>query len=537
MSLGAMDGIARDVIEGFGMLPRRSLEVGGLLLGRVTRGARPAVWIERYQRIACQHRFGPQFVLDQNDMAALEEAAGGILENGKIAIVGIYRSHGRSGFQLEESDFNLIQRYFSDPSDLVLLIRPENATDLIGKFHAWDPRGEARAVGGEFPFQGRVVTPETIPSIVRATAEEPATDRKAVDQQEDTGITSRNGKAPAPRETPRRLIPDFEPVPVEPAPSLFGLAGRPTRPDAGQTNPSQINPGQINPDHAYWQPPEDPAEEPGFGERLKKWLPLVAALLLVGATGWYLLQSGRLATFISGSAQTAGTTRPIGLYVDTVSPIWRVFWNPNATALHDARSVQLFVREGDDQNRIELSARDLASGSYQYQPVGNDVTFRLEVVDHAGQVSAESFRLMRTAPAAAIPPAGIPPVEVPPLGVPATTETTAPSTPALSGVTPEAQDEAASRIVPPKAIYRAPPVVASGVRPRIDGVVGIDVRVQIDARGHVVSAKSVTKQTTGLQQYLAGRAVAAARLWRFEPARDHGKAVATTETIHFVFEK
>jgi TonB family protein len=167
--------------------------------------------------------------------------------------------------------------------------------------------------------------------------------------------------------------------------------------------------------------------------------------------------------------------------------------------------VQLFVREkddkGDDQNRIDLSARDLASGSREYRPAGNDVTFRLEVVDRTGRVSAESFRLMR-----AVNP--VPPPTAP-----------------------------APRATQPKPIYKAPPVVAAGIRSRIKGTIPIDVRVQIDARGRVVSATLVTRQHSGLDRYLAGRAVQAARLWRFEPAREDGKAVAGSQVIHFVFDK
>jgi outer membrane biosynthesis protein TonB len=89
----------------------------------------------------------------------------------------------------------------------------------------------------------------------------------------------------------------------------------------------------------------------------------------------------------------------------------------------------------------------------------------------------------------------------------------------------------------PKAIYRAPPVIAAGIRPRIKGTIAIDVRVHIDARGRVVSAAPVTRQHSGLDQYLAGRAVRAARLWRFEPARESGKAVEGTQILHFVFDK
>jgi protein TonB len=239
-------------------------------------------------------------------------------------------------------------------------------------------------------------------------------------------------------------------------------------------------------------------------------LPLAAALLLVGGVLWFVMHPGGHAPSNPPPAQTAEASRPLGLYVDPAGQTLRVSWNPNATALRESRTVQVFVREGDDQKKFDLAPRDLASGSYEYRPVGNDVTFRLEVVDQSGRVSAESFRLVRTA--------NPPPVSSAPNATPPPTG-------------------AALRIVPPKPIYRAPPVVAAGVRPRIKGTIPIDVRVQIDARGHVTSAKPVTRQHSGLDEYLAGRAVQAARLWRFEPARENGKAVAGTQILHFVFEK
>ncbi|HEX4137873.1 MAG TPA: hypothetical protein VHY84_24905 [Bryobacteraceae bacterium] len=493
MHPGVLHGIARDVIEGLGTLPRPVLEVGGLLLGRVTAGPHPAVWIERYERIECEHRFGPRFILNSGEMAALEEAAAHILAAGQLSVVGLYRSNTRTRFELEESDLELMRRYFSDSSDLVLLIRPTSANEVSAQFHAWDRENGSHTIGEEFPFHGHVLTAEKVQGNETASDAVKAPIAPVVPSD-------------VPRENPRRLVPDFVPSPVEPAPSLYGL--------------------NWNAGHDPSPSTEELPTEQRTRDHLKKWLPLAAALLLVGGILWLLLQphgalnlGGLAATPSPAPAQAVETARPIGLYVDPAGPTWRVLWNPNATALHDARNVQLFVREkndekGDDQNRIELSPRDLASGTYEYPPAGNDVTFRLEVTDRDGRVSAESFRLVRAAnpPTAPIPAA-------------------APPHPALAPAEP------AAGFTQPKATYRAPPVIAAGIRPRIKGTIAIDVRVHIDARGRVVSAAPVARQRSGLDQYLAGRAVQAARLWRFEPARENGKAVEGRQILHFVFDK
>lgn len=470
MSPAVVKGITGDVIEG------REQEVGGLLLGRVTSDARPGVRIERYQQIACAHASGPAFILDNGEIAALEDTAQNILAAGELAVVGLYRSHTRPGFQLEKPDFDLIQRYFRDPSDLILLIKANGEGGVTGQFHVQDEQNGARALSGEFPFR----------ALIRETPE-------PRDFQPLRPAVPANKPAP---ERPRRLVPDFAPSSIEPSPSVLGLSGP-----------------------ADFTGTDDLTGRNDSGGQFRRWLPLFAALALVGGVLWFFLRSGG-GTILTSSTPPPATeiTRPLGLYVDpTGGQMWRVSWNPNATALHNARNVQLFVHEnnqpnaddlpGDGQNRT-LSARDLASGSYEYLPAGNDVTFRLEVTDQSGRVSAESFRVVRSANA----PAPIPPAK--PAAAPET-----------------------GHIVQPKAVYRAPAVVAAGVRSRIKGAIPIDIRVQIDTHGHVVSATPVTRQHSGMDEYLAARAVQAAKQWRFEPARENGKPAPGVQILHFVFEK
>ena len=154
---------------------------------------------------------------------------------------------------------------------------------------------------------------------------------------------------------------------------------------------------------------------------------------------------------------------------------------------------------------------------YKYEPAGNDVTFRLEVVENSGRVSAESFRFVRTArrrksSVATAATAGTP--QRPPRKQ--RRSFAGPSRRRSIGL---------RRSLPQGSVLASPAPIA------------IDVRVHIDEQGRVTSAAPVVKPQQGLDAYLAGTAVQAARLWRFEPARENGKAVAGTQTIHFVFQK
>lgn len=536
MHIDAVDGIARDVIEGFKAIPRRGVEVGGLLLGKVIGSEHPDVWIERYQRLECQHRFGPQFMLDEQDHAALEEAAQRIAASTELSVIGLYRSHTRPGFQLEASDLELVNRYFGDSSDLVLLIRPENTVDVEAQFFAKDESGAMRPLGGPFPFRGHVL--EAADFILDGDEEEdPAEATRqtqnaglAGSQHEDALESAPPAQAPGeprpnsaedreapppatqnpaplstynpapPREKMRRLVPDFVPAaePVEPG-GVFSFEPRIPPPSP------QL---EIEP------------ERSGFREALARWWPLAGAILLVSGAMWFLFGPNRHNA--PENAADVSEYRPVGMYVDPGPQRWRISWNPAATAFRNARSVALFVHDGDAEDRVDLTKQDVSAGAYSWQPNGNDVTFRLETIDGSGRISAESFRVIRQA-SGATPPA---------------TALNAGSA-ASSAASPEAVPATppSAHIIPAKAIHKVPPVVPASIRPRIHGSIPIDIRVRIDARGRVVSAVPVVKQRAGLNSYLASRAVYAAKLWRFTAARENGKPAASTQTIHFVFEK
>ncbi|MES1260916.1 MAG: energy transducer TonB [Acidobacteriota bacterium] len=297
---------------------------------------------------------------------------------------------------------------------------------------------------------------------------------------------------------------------------LFPFQGRALETPPADTTPErhadQHRPGRLVPDFDRAGGPPRPAAE-FFGEpgtdspfRLfRRFWPVLTAIALVVAVVWLLLvfQTGGRAL----SPATSVATRPLGLYVDPSAPIWRISWNRDATVLRDAKGVRLFVKDGDDQNLLELSAQDLAAAAYRYEARGRDITFRLEATGKDGRVTAESFRLLRTA--APETPKSLP----------------AGSALSLAGTTP------------PRASYRVAPVVAAGIRPRIHGKMGIDVRVQIDRRGRVTAAAPTPKPQGTLEVYLAARAVQAARAWRFHPAIKDGKPVSGTQIIHFMFER
>src|SRR5579863_8131343 len=154
INLNLIDRLSLEVIEGFKSLPKRGLEIGGLLLGRVEAAEHePLVIIEDRELFNSEHLHGPSFVLsphDREQWAALAKRWGTEANVGFHAI-GLFRSNTRTECGFDNHDSTLAHELLQEDVGVFLLIKPS-------------ARGPSRAtVGilqggvlksiGEFPFQ------------------------------------------------------------------------------------------------------------------------------------------------------------------------------------------------------------------------------------------------------------------------------------------------------------------------------------------------------------------------------------------------
>lgn len=79
---------------------------------------------------------------------------------------------------------------------------------------------------------------------------------------------------------------------------------------------------------------------------------------------------------------------------------------------------------------------------------------------------------------------------------------------------------------------QAMPNVPENIRSTIHGHVKVGIRVQVDPQGNVSDA---TIESQGPSRYFAGRALQAAREWKFRPAQVNGRVVASVWILHFYF--
>lgn len=330
LSLDAVDRIGQEVMSGFGKVPRRGAEVGGLLLGRVVDGERPTVDIDDFVPMPIEYRLGPSWLLSDNDEAAFAELLRHA-STGEDRIVGFVRSNTRPEQPLTPEDMGILEKYFPQRPMVVLMIRPFATRPSVASFFARveGPFDTSMSAGPEFPFRRRALGPA-----------EPGHEQPAA----AGGSRSRrpyHDEHPPPLAQVAVLA---EAVAADAPPSLQAEAFDDQQVEA----PRQRRSGWV-------------------------WLPLSFIFLLLGA----LLGFQAALVFRNGGSQP--DPFDLRLTVSKSGNNLTVRWDHASAAIRAAQRGTLFIEEGAQERPIELGATELTSGSVVYSPSSSRVEFRLQV--------------------------------------------------------------------------------------------------------------------------------------------------------------
>ncbi len=338
-----LESMRRAAMVGLQKIPRRGLEIGGVLFGR-REGNR--IEIHQWREIECEHARGPGFDLSEKDekgLAELLEAAKEDPALSELEAVGLFRTRTRGDLMVSEEDVALFDRFFPERWQMLFVVRP----------HMYEP---ARAGFFLRDREGRMATGA------------PAAEMR---------LEVRRRRLPLdfdPSERPRRAAKE---APQVPAASSGGGPGT----FAGRPSPAIGIPAP--------EPLPYPGSQPG-GWRLSAW-PVAA---VVGAVALAALAVIFIAPLLSDETATG-----IAFGVRQVGDQLIVEWNPQASAVQAATSASLEIADGDERRTIELSREELRGGSLTYQSAGGEVTFRLRVRTSQGETVTEAAKYLG-APAA-----------------------------------------------------------------------------------------------------------------------------------------
>jgi hypothetical protein len=336
-----VDRLGFEIMRGFGAVPRRGAEVGGVLLGSAEPGDHVVIRVEDFETVECEHARGPSYLLSEKDMKSFDE----IMErwapapDKRIYAVGFYRSHTRDELELTPQDVELLDARFPAPTAVCLLVKPYATRVSEAAFFVRDAGRFAPTPAGEvFPFRRKELGGGRPAHRPRGMDASPEAEARA------TGFEPVEAAAP--------------PEAAGPAVEAAAIAGVTLGPVVGPVSTAE---------------PEAPRSKLRSGW---VWIPLSFVFLLLGVVlGFQIALSYRPPAVVHPMAD------PYQLDMSVVQFDGQLHlkWNPDMAIFQNARRGVLHIEDGDNEKTVDLRPEDLARGGVLYRNTAEEVTFRLEV--------------------------------------------------------------------------------------------------------------------------------------------------------------
>lgn len=303
ISFDVLDEILQDVLRGFGAIPKRGAEVGGILLGRIDDGG---IVVDGYESIACDYRLGPGYDFTDADRLRFAEAVEIARGGTRFQPVGYFRSHTAEGFAPSMEDFRRLQDHFPDARLPLLLIKPF-ATRVSKGMFLFRRNGALETSSEEFPVSRKLLGGGA---------------RKR--REEEIAVPD---PVPEPAPLPQPVVP-IEAVPA-PAPTV-------------SEEPIAAAPVVLA---------AETARPPGRGT----WM---AALSLAVALGW----SGGYLTHRYLPAAPDPQRYRLELRAEASGPDMIVSWNPTAEPIRSAARARMRLKNDAGEKSVRLDLDQLRQG-------------------------------------------------------------------------------------------------------------------------------------------------------------------------------
>ena len=374
-----IDRMSAEVMRGFGSVPKRGAEVGGILLGEVEKsGGKLLAHIHDFVIIPCDYRRGPSYQLTDSDTSLFSETVHKVTQKAGSGWgpLGYFRSHTRDGMGLTDDDLQLFSNFFPDPHSVMLLVRPF-ATKVSQAGFFFEENGQIRsdATYLTFPFRRRELGGGSASNNpASASNGDSRVASAATEVENDQG----NSRTPIPiRESAMR---DGEMRTIAPPPAAEPLAS--------STDSRKLFGGRdglsANPESLAVPQSREPFLWPNFAvstetsQKVRKswvWLPLSSIFLLLGVLVGFLIA----VTIKRPNSAVPLTAYGLSLAVQQQPDAIHVTWDRAAVPVAIATRGVLHIQDGDFFKDVELKPADLQTGSVIIRKVGSNVTLRLEV--------------------------------------------------------------------------------------------------------------------------------------------------------------
>ena len=144
----------------------------------------------------CGYSLGPLYLLTDEEKAGLQATIARVKNLGDgLTVAGFFRSNTRRDLVLDEEDLALASELFSDPNNVLLLVRPFAMKPSAGGFFIWENgqiQGESSYL--QFPFKRG----ELVKSFAQYIVDAPAKAAEAPPAREPLVMPRREDPKPAP---------------------------------------------------------------------------------------------------------------------------------------------------------------------------------------------------------------------------------------------------------------------------------------------------------------------------------------------------
>lgn len=351
LDLEVVDRLLNEALTGFGAIPRRGAEVGGILIGAIENGI---VRIDDFQPVPCEYKRGPSYQLSEADQRAFDDAYQVLKPAPGLTTyaVGYYRSNTREAAVLGDEDREICQRYFPPPANVVLLIKPYTTKVSTAGFLTYQNGKLPDTSPLEFPLRRWELAGEQPPA------------RRPLGEAR-----------PRSSERPARAA---APPPSREAENFFGDPPPPT----------YVEPESV---------PEPEAERPyavtagarAHRQRSWVWFPLSFIFLLFGVLLGFLAAVNINPHSSTNSSEDAYS---VSLAVTENDDSLHVRWDRQAPAIRAAERGVLEITDGNNPTKIvDLSTTTLKTGSVIYRHLTPAVRFRLQLFMKGHTVVTENI--------------------------------------------------------------------------------------------------------------------------------------------------
>jgi hypothetical protein len=480
INFDAADRLQRQVLRGLDS--NRGVELGGILLGRSTlEGERITAIIDDFESVPCSYSDGSRYRAEATRFSAVRSRFNSA-EGSDLSIIGYYRSHVRDDLYLSPEDLTLIQSVFPESDNVFLLIKPLAM--------------RACTAGFFFREDGRIQSEFTL-------------------------------------EVPF--------APLRPSSSVFSDA---------EAIEDLLLPARLDQSVELTPVPQPQPQKPTAAHR-ERWFeggrgPATVVLGIALSVGIWILaywHAERPASLSPAAAiqDLPGKVEPAPIPPPSTSSVRAEAGVPASPRLPPATS-----SSAPDPHKLlpQQPAKPPAIAQAR-GPVVADVKPE-RPSSSPGETKPAETKSLETKTAEAIPPPSAvnPKPEVPkpapqevaprqsePVSILPSPST--PPTPAAPAVLPPAP---APTFAGPQVISRVNPAVPLDVRALISDETQIDVTVTIDAGGKAIDAQ-VTSSRGAAARLVAPEAIKAAKLFRFQPARENERAVQSKMVLTFRFKR